>query len=191
MNSFYSIEELQNIGFQKLGKDVNISRKVSIYSAEHICIHDHVRIDDFVVLSGCIEIGSYVHIATLTVIFGGKAGVYIKDFANISSRVALYAISDDYSGEYMTNPMIAETYKNTQHEPVFIEKHVIIATGSTVLPGVRLGEGCAVGAMSLVKQNVQSWTMVGGIPAHYLKERKRKILELEKDFLQQENGQSM
>ena len=59
------------------------------------------------------------------------------------------------------------------------------------MPGVRLGEGCAVGAMSLVKQNVQSWTMVGGIPAHYLKERKRKILELEKDFLQQENGQSM
>lgn len=187
MNSFYSIKELQGIGFKSIGTDVSISRKASIYGAENMHIHDHVRIDDYVILSGCIEIGSYVHIATQTIIFGGKAGVRISDFANISSRVALYAVSDDYSGEYMTNPLIPEIYKNTQNEPVLIEKHVIIATGSTVLPGVSLGEGCAVAAMSLVKQNVQPWTMVGGIPARYLKERKRKILELEKDFLRQKN----
>ncbi|MBT3210423.1 MAG: acyltransferase, partial [Planctomycetaceae bacterium] len=64
--SFYSMEELQTLGLASFGKDVKISRKASIYNPGQISIGNHVRIDDFCVLSageGGIEIGDYVHIA--------------------------------------------------------------------------------------------------------------------------------
>lgn len=182
--SFYTQEELLEIGFTSVGNDVLISRKTSIYGAEHISIGNHVRIDDFAILSGNITIGSYVHIAAATLLFGGNAGIVIQDFATLSSRTAIYAVSDDYSGEYMTNPMTPEKYKNIIEEKVIIGKHVIIATGCTILPGVSLGEGCAVGAMSLIKKDVEPWSMVAGTPARYIKQRSRKLLELEHQFVQ-------
>lgn len=183
MTSFYSRSELLELGFAKLGEEVFISRKASIYGAENIYIGDHVRIDDFTVLSGNIRIGNYVHVAVFTALFGGNAGIFIQDFANLSSRIAVYALSDDYSGEFMTNPLIPERYKNTLEGRVSIGKHVIIATGCTILQGVSLGEGCAVGAMSLVKKDVAPWTMVAGVPAEYIKPRSRKLLELEDQFM--------
>lgn len=185
MTSFYSRDELLQLGFSRVGEDVLVSRKASIYGAECISLGTHVRIDDFCVLSGHISIGDYVHIATATLLFGGAAGIEIHDFANLSSRIAVYAVSDDYSGEYMTNPMIPEKYKNTVEQKVVIEKHVIIASGSTILPGTILGEGCAIGAMSLVKENVEPWIMVAGIPAKYIKARSRRILDLETRFMQE------
>lgn len=183
MAGFYSKSELLDIGFAELGEEVFISRKASIYGASNIHIGSHVRIDDFTVLSGNIHIGDYVHIAVFTSLFGGNAGIFIQDFANLSSRIAVYALSDDYSGEFMTNPMIPETYKNTLEGKVTIGKHAIIATGCTILPNTDLGDGCAVGAMSLVKKNVEPWTIAAGIPAGYIKPRSKKLLELEKDFL--------
>ncbi len=182
MTSFYSRDELLGMGFASLGNEVYISRKASVYGAENISVGSHVRVDDFVVLSGNITIGDYVHIAVFTSLFGGDAGIVVDDFANLSSRVAIYARSDDYSGEFMTNPMVLEKYKNTLESKVTIGKHVIIATGSTVLPGVSLGTGSAVGAMSLVKKDVEPWTIVAGIPAKYRKPRSKKLLELEKQF---------
>lgn len=187
MTSFYSRDELDGIGFAEVGQEVFISRKASIYGAENMRIGNHVRIDDFTVLSGKITIGDYVHIAVFTSLFGGNAGIDIGDFANLSSRIAVYALTDDYSGEFMTNPMVMEKYKNTIEHGVTIGKHVIIATGVTVLPGVTLGEGSAVGAMSLVKENVEPWAIAAGIPARRIKARSIRLLKLERQFLKEEN----
>ena len=62
MNSFYSDEELKKIRFKSLGENVLISKKASIYSPEKIIIGNNVRIDDFCILSGNIQIGNHVHI---------------------------------------------------------------------------------------------------------------------------------
>ena len=66
MTSFYTEEELKGLGFRHIGNGVCISRKASIYGAQNISLGDHVRIDDFCILSGRIEIGSYVHVAAAT-----------------------------------------------------------------------------------------------------------------------------
>lgn len=182
MTSYYSKSELSGFGFAELGEEVFISRKASIYGASNIHIGSHVRIDDFTVLSGNIHIGNYVHIAVFTSLFGGNAGIFIQDFANLSSRIGVYALSDDYSGEFMTNPMVPEMYKNTYEGRVTIGRHVIIATGCTILPNTVLGEGCAVGAMSLVKKDIAPWIIVAGVPARYIKPRSRNLLKLEKEF---------
>ena len=91
-----------------MGGGTFISRKASIYGAENMIIGSHVRIDDFCILSGQIELGDYIHIAAYSALYGGEKGIFIGDFANLSSRVSVYSVSDDYSGETMTNPMIPE-----------------------------------------------------------------------------------
>lgn len=183
MNSnFYSEEELKTLGFKKYGMDVRISRKASIYGAEKMILGSHVRIDDFCILSGSIQIGNYIHVAAYSALYGGTCGIYIEDFANISSRVSIYAVSDDYSGFSMTNPMIPDSYKRLEQATVRIEKHVIIGSTSVVLPGVTLGIGSAFGSFSLIKNNSEAWSINGGIPAKKIKNREQKILELEEQF---------
>ena len=182
MNSFLSLEELEKIPFKSIGKNVLISRHASIYSPERISIGINVRVDDFCILSGNIVLGNNIHIAAYSALYGGQSGIQIDDFSNISSRVCIYAISDDYSGYTMTNPTIPEKYKHIQDEPVYLGKHVIVGSGCTILPGVILAEGAALGAMSLCKKSVDAWTIYAGIPARKIKQRRKELLDLEKEF---------
>lgn len=181
--SFYTRDELEKIGFKSIGNNVSISRKVQIYGASKMIIGNNVRIDDFCVLSGVIELGDYIHIAVYSSLFGGNTGIKMESFSGISSRCAIYAESDDYSGNYLTNPTVAGDYKDIKKGRVILEKHVILGTGTTVLPGVRIGEGSAVGSMSLVNKDLDSWGIYVGIPCSRKKERSHKLLLLEKEFL--------
>lgn len=182
MNSFYSEDELKQIGFRSIGKNVLISRKSSLYSANNISVGDNVRIDDFCILSGKVELGSFIHIAAYTALYGSDAGIYISDFANLSSRVCVYAVSDDYSGESMTNPMIDDKYKMITQAPVYIEKHVIVGSTSVILPGVTLKEGSAFGAFSLIDHDPEPWSINAGIPFKKIKDRSKKLLDKELQF---------
>ena len=85
MNSFYNIEELNEIGFKSVGKNVQISKKTSFYSPEQISIGNNVRIDDFCILSGNIILGSFIHIAAYSGLYAGNAGILMGDFSGISS----------------------------------------------------------------------------------------------------------
>ena len=100
----------------------------------------------------------------------------------ISYRSAVYAESDDYSGNSMTNPMIPDEFRGVYGGKVLLKKHAIVGSGSTILPGVIIGEGSAVGAMSLVSKEIEPWTICTGIPAKKIKDRSREILVKEKEF---------
>lgn len=182
-DSFYSRGELEQMGFKTLGKtDVLVSRKASIYGASNISLESNVRIDDFCILSGNITIGRYVHIAAYSALFGGKEGILLKDFSGLSSRCVIYASSDDYSGNSLTNPTVPEIYTNIISGKVILEKHVIVGTGSSIMPGIIIGEGAAIGSMSLVNKSVEAWGIYVGIPCKKVKNRSQKILELEEDL---------
>src|SRR5262249_44112039 len=148
----------------------------SIYDASRIVLGHDVRIDDFCVLSGPITIGNFVHIAAFCALYGGEAGIEGGDFGNLSSRVTIYAISDDYGGESMTNPLIPEAYKKLEHGRVSLGRHVIVGSGSVLLPGVTVGEGCAIGALSLAKGDLPAWSICAGVPAKPIKERSKGLL---------------
>lgn len=179
----YSREELLDMGFAHVGNPVFISDKASFYNPSKISIGNNVRIDDFCIVSGNVTIGDYIHIAAYSALYGGSEGIELKDFANISSRVSVYAVSDDYSGETMTNPMIPDKYKNVLKSRVLIDRHVIIGASSVVLPGSILNEGASFGAFSLIKGIVEPWTINTGIPVKTIKPRKKDLLLLEKNFL--------
>lgn len=189
MNSFYSPNEIKKLGFGKVGHNVLISKKASFYSADKMMIGDNVRIDDFCVLSGKVLIGNYIHIAAYTAVYGGDKGVKIGDYANISSRVSIYAISDDYSGASMTNPMIPDQYKNLIMEEVILERHTLIGSGCVILPGVVLREGSAFGALTLVNKSSEPWSINAGIPFHKVKNRSKDLLRMEEEFVRKIESQ--
>ncbi len=181
-NSFYSEEELITLGFCEIGSNVFISKKASIYNASKISIGNNVRIDDFCILSGTILIGNFIHIAAYSALYGGEYGIEINDYSNISSKNSIYALSDDYSGESMTNPLIPDKYKKTYGGKVVLEKHVIVGSGCVILPAVVLGEGSSFGAMTLVNRSSEPWSINAGIPFRKIKNRSKELLKLERQF---------
>lgn len=190
--SFYSVDELMSLGINFNNtygggiESVQISRKCSFYNASKITVGDHVRIDDFCILSGNITLGSYIHIAAYSAIFSGEAGVVMEDFSGMSSRCVIYAESDDYSGNYLTNPTVPAEYLNIHKEKVILHRHVILGIGTSVLPGVEIGEGTSVGSMSLVNKSLDPWSIYVGIPCRKIKERNQNLLLLEKKLLEAE-----
>lgn len=180
MDSFYNEEELKLLGFKKYGKKVLISKKASIYNPSSMVIGDYVRVDDFCILSGDICFGNYIHISAYSSIFAGNAGVEIGDFSGISSRCAIYAISDDYSGNFLSNAMAPSQYRNVESKKVTIGKHVIIGTGSTVLPGANIADCISIGCMSLVNKSLSVSGIYCGIPVKRIKDKNTKCIEFGK-----------
>ena len=187
MDSFYSRDELEQMGFKALGEDVRLSRKSSVYAPERISFGNHVRIDDFTFLSGDITLGSHIHIAPFCSLIGGtgEAGIVMEDYSGLSGHVMIYSISDDYSGNFLTNPTIPAEYTHVEKGRIVLGRFVIIGTLSVILPGITVGEGSAIGAMSLVTRDMPEWKICAGVPARPLKDRSRKLLELEHRFTQE------
>ena len=176
---------VESMGFASVGENTFLSDRASFYNCPNIVIGNNVRIDDYCVLAageGGILIGNYVHIAVGSSLIGaGK--ITMLDFSGLSSRVSIYSSSDDYSGTTMTNPMVPAEYTGVINADVLVGRHVIVGSGSVILPGVTLEEGVAIGALSLVQKNCKDFGIYFGSPAKLIKERKRDLLELEKTFL--------
>ena len=185
MNGYYSEVELRQIGLKTFGKNVLISKKASIYTPNKISIGHDVRIDDFCVLVGDITIGSYIHIAPYVGLHGTGGGkIIMEDFTAIAANSQLYAGSDDYSGEVMTNPMVPEEYRKDITSTIIMKKHSIVALNCILIPGAVVGEGTALSTMSVLSRATDDWWIYAGIPARKVKERSRKCEELEKEFVE-------
>jgi acetyltransferase-like isoleucine patch superfamily enzyme len=183
MNSFFTKEELQDIGFRGLGENVLISRKSSIYGAEKITLGSNVRIDDFSILSGNITIKNYVHIAAFCGLYAGNAGIEIDNFVGISPNSLLFAESDDLSGEVLRGPTVPSKYRKLLSGKIILEKHSQISSGCIILPNLTIGEGSVIGATSLVTKSTEAWTKYFGSPAKKTGLRSKNALELEKELL--------
>lgn len=182
LNSFLSLDEINQAGFSSVGKDVLVSRKASIYNPEKISLADYVRIDDFCCLSGLIEIGCNTHITPFCLIAGGEKGVLIGSFCTFAYRVSAFSQSDDYLGYGMVNSTVPIEFKLEKKETVFIRDHVIVGAGSIIMPGVVLAEGTSIGASSLVTKSTHPWGIYYGVPAKFRKERSREMLKLVADY---------
>lgn len=83
----------------------------------------------------------------------------------------------------MTNSMVPAKYRpGIISKPVRIGKYTILGCNSVVLPGVTISEGTAVGSMSLCNKSTEEWSIYAGIPARKIRERRRDLLELEKQM---------
>ena len=175
-----------SLPLRKVGEDVIIWRKARIVLPEQICIGDSVIIDDFVFFMGGNEtpsmLGSFIHIASHTSI-GGGGEFAMEDFAGLSGGVRIYTGNEDYLGGSLTNPAVPSPYRVPARSFVRIKKHAIVGANAVILPGVTIGEGAVVGALSLVTRDCEPWTIYGGVPAKPMKERRcERIVELEAEL---------
>lgn len=58
-------------------------------------------------------------------------------------------------------------------KPIIVGDNAWLAAEVFVHPGVTIGNGCVVGARSVVLSDLPKWTICSGFPATVLKERKR------------------
>jgi acetyltransferase-like isoleucine patch superfamily enzyme len=96
-----------------------------------------------------------------------KGGVSFGDFSMITEYTKIF-----------THGHSESDHMERSYSPVKIGKYVKIYTACTVLPGVELGDGAVVATGSIVTKSVAEKTMVAGIPAKPVRDRKTEGKEM-------------
>jgi len=94
-----------------------------------------------------------------------RGGITIGDNVSISSDVTILTADHD-----MDSPDFAGRIRS-----VTIEDYAWVGTSAMIMPGVTIGKGAVVAAGSIVTKNVEPYHVVAGIPAKFIKERKREL----------------
>ncbi len=136
-----------------------LKKNAKINLGDRVLLHRGVKLSAWGTSAHAdITIGSNTYIGDRTEIHAGKC-VRIGSGCNISWNCTI--IDRDY------HKLDSET---EVMKPVFIEDNVWICQGATILKGVRLGEGCVVGAGAVVTKDVPPHCVVAGNPARIVKE---------------------
>lgn len=181
-SAFLTTAQLAEIGFASVGTQVLVHPTCVIVGASRISIGDHVRIDPHTMIMTSdseIRIGRHVHIAS-GVLLSGSCGITVEDFVGLSHGVKVFSRSDDFSGEHLTGPTIPGQFVSAEEGAVVIGRHAVIGAGSIVMPGVTVGTGAILGSLSLAKDSLAEWGIFAGVPARFLKERSKALLEDER-----------
>jgi serine acetyltransferase len=177
---FLTRPDLEALGVTCAGDNVRIHASVVIINPEALRVGNHVRIDPFCLLSagGKIVLGEHIHIAAHCSLIGA-AGIDLEDFTGISHGARLFSAVDDMSGTHLTGPTVPDELRNVQSGPIKLQRHAVVGTNAVIFPGVTIGEGAIVGALSFVREDVPAWAIWAGVPAKHVGTRSKALLNLE------------
>jgi len=144
MNNAVNPEEITQILSRILDKEL---QEVTVFTPLHINCGKH------------ITIGKNVFI-NFDCTFLGLGGITIEDDVLIGPKVSL--ITENH-------PLNPEERKGLIGKPILIKKNAWIGANATILPGVTIGENAVVAAGAVVSKDVPDNTIVGGIPAKFIK----------------------
>ena len=94
-----------------------------------------------------------------------RGGIRIGDNVSISSDVIILTADHD-----MDSPDFVG-----RNRPVIIDDYVWVGTAAMIMPGVTIGKGAVVAAGAIVTKDVAPYHVVAGIPAKFIKERKKDL----------------
>ncbi len=97
--------------------------------------------------------------------------VTIGDDVMMGPEVVIYTSGHKYDN--LEVPMWKQG--DTETEPVSIGNDVWIGRRAIIMPGVKIGDGCIIGAGAVVTKDVPDYAIVGGVPAKVIKYRKEEI----------------
>lgn len=133
--------------FDHVGQKVNIEKNVFFGGGREITIGDYSGIGINARIQGPLDIGQHVM---------------------MGPEVIIYTRGHNYQD--ITKPMMTQGDSNPKK--VIIEDDVWIGARAVILPGVTIGKGSIIGACALVTKDVLPYSIVGGVPAKVIGNRK-------------------
>lgn len=157
--------------FKKLGENVILEKGILVFHPENIVIGNNVYIGHQTILKGYyknkMEIKSGAWIGQMC-FFHSAGGLLIGENVGVGPGVKIF--TSFHKDENIAKPIL---HNQVEFLPVIIEDNADIGTGAIILPGVKIGCGAQVGAGAVVTKNVKPYSVVAGVPAKYLKMRKK------------------
>ena len=152
MNNFYTKKELNSIGFKKIGKDIEISKKCSFYNIKG-SLGSNIRIDDYCIFTGNISIGDFVHISHFVrIIAGNKNFIKIGNFTGIGAYVTITSVSEDFMKNSISNPQTKKLRKIVNSN-IIINENAKIGLRCTIIPSTKSGKNIIIGKNSSLTFN--------------------------------------
>lgn len=137
---------LRRLYGMEIGYHTNIEMGVRFFAPQRITIGDN----------------SIVHFDS---ILDGRSQLHIGRCVDIGHQAHIFTLQHD----------IDSPSYNTKGGAVVIEDYVIVGGRSTILPGVTLSEGSVIASGSVVTNDVAPYTLVGGVPAKYIRDRNQNL----------------
>jgi hypothetical protein len=130
---------LRELFGENMGKNVRVMNGLT-----GVCFHKVTIADNALIMNNCLMMG--------------RGGITIDEGVLIAANVQLISNNHDL---YDRQILLCK--------PVHICKNAWIGAGSTILPGITIGENAVVAAGAVVTKDVAPNTIVGGNPAKFIK----------------------
>jgi len=148
----------------------NLSGRIPVHTIRLTLLRSIFKVkfpEDSIIYCGCrffhpwgVNIGHHSIVGN-DAFLDGRFDLNIGNNVNIAGEVRIYTLEHD-----IASPTFAGS-----GGPVTIQDWVYIGTRVTILPGVTIGEGAVIASGAVVTKDVAPWTMVGGVPAKFIKNR--------------------
>ena len=149
--SFLSIHAIRYMLFKRrlksCGNKVRFSSGIRLFAPKNITIGENVWVG-----ASCV--------------FSGHGGINIGNNVSFGPQVMIWSEKHDFQ-----KPTLIPYDSSFIKKEVNIEDNVWLGARSTIVPGVRIGEGAVVGMGSVVTKDVPAGAVVGGNPAKIIKYR--------------------
>lgn len=148
---FHTVRKLcYRLSGMKIGRASTIHMMARIYDPRYISIGNGTLVGEKATLDGRRQLPN------------SKGGLTIGDHVDIASEVMIWTSQHEIHSPTL-DPI---------EEPVSIGDYVFIGPRAIILPGVTIGRGAVVAAGAVVTKNVAPETIVAGVPAEVIGQRK-------------------
>ncbi|GAB4315833.1 MAG: DapH/DapD/GlmU-related protein [Methanobacteriaceae archaeon] len=132
---------------KKFGEGATVADNVKLLYPQNISLQEEVGVANGVVLDG-------------------RGGIDIDKYTIVGFESVILSCTHKHQ-----NPEIPIKKQGMYTATVKIGRDVWIGARAIILPGVNIGDGSIIGANSVVTKDVEPYTIVGGIPAKFIKNR--------------------
>ncbi|MFE3847466.1 acyltransferase [Flavobacterium sp. LB3P45] len=169
--SFFNLSKIKWGKFLRLGNQVSVSAlsKNGIHFGDNVSIGAFSRIVVSTSLNNIgnkIVIGNNVGIGEFAYL-GGAGGLEIGDECIVGQYLSCHPENHNY--EVLE---IAIRHQGVSRKGIIIGKNCWIGSKVTILDGVTIGNGCIIAAGCVVTKSFAKNSIIGGVPAKLLKNRK-------------------